>query len=108
MWRNALSYGQVSAVFDLRGRGSVGRWERQYHGGGFDALQPRPKGRRPTMPNTKPIAAADAAQPADERSRDELLRENEYLRAEVAYLKKLDELLRKKTRATAQPKPRKS
>ncbi|WP_420066666.1 helix-turn-helix domain-containing protein, partial [Ralstonia solanacearum species complex bacterium KE101] len=38
MWRDELSYQQVSAVFDLREAGGVSRWDRQYHEGGFDAL----------------------------------------------------------------------
>ncbi|NKA06675.1 IS3 family transposase ISRso11 [Ralstonia solanacearum] len=49
-----------------------------------------------------------AAQPAqDERSREDLLKENECLRAEVAYLKKLDALLRAKQQQ-APKKKRKS
>lgn len=41
----------------------------------------------------------------DERTREELLKENEYLRAEVVYRKKLDALLAKKQ--AAQKKKRK-
>jgi transposase len=39
------------------------------------------------------------AQPADAKTLQELQRENEYLRAEVAYLKKLDALVRVKQQA---------
>ncbi|VWB10553.1 HMG-I and HMG-Y DNA-binding domain-containing protein [Burkholderia lata] len=42
----------------------------------------------------------------DARTREDLLKENEYLRAEVAYLKKLDALLQAKKQA-AQKKKRK-
>jgi transposase len=102
MWRHELSYQHTCAVFDLREANSVSRWERQYHEGGFEALMPRRKGRPPRMSQPKQPSQPTSA-PADGRSREDLLKENEYLRAEVAYLKKLDELLR----ATEQAKPKK-
>ena len=60
------------------------------------------------MSRTKPIPLKDPSQPAEERTLQELLDENEYLRAEVAYLKKLQELRREKALAAKQPKRRKS
>lgn len=68
---------------------------RLYHEGGFDALSPRRRGRPRKMATSLPPKPTDAGSP-DERSREELLKENEYLRAEVAYLKKLDALLEAK------------
>ncbi len=56
------------------------------------------------MVTSLPPKPTEAGTP-DERSREELLKENEYLRAEVAYLKKLDALLAKKQ--AAQKKKRK-
>ncbi len=103
MWRHELSYQRTCAVFDLREANSVSRWERQYHEGGFEALMPRRKGQPPKMSKPKQPAQPTTV-PADERSREDLLKENEYLRAEVAYLKKLDELLRAKEQA----KPKRS
>jgi len=107
MRRHELSYAQTSAVFDLREAGGISRWERQYHEGGFEALKPRRKGRSPNMsqPKQPPQSAAEPTE--DARSREDLLKENEYLRAEVAYLKKLDALLRAKEQA-APKKRRKS
>lgn len=107
MWRHELSCSQTSAIFDLREPGGISRWERQYHEGGFEALKPRRKGRPPTMsqPKQPPQPAPDPAQ--DVRSREDLLKEIEYLRAEVAYLKKLDALLQAKEQA-APKKKRKS
>lgn len=57
------------------------------------------------MATSLPPKPTEAGSP-DERSREELLKENEYLRAEVAYLKKLDALLQAKKPA-AQKKKRK-
>ncbi|MCA8038070.1 MULTISPECIES: IS3 family transposase [Burkholderia] len=87
MWRDELSYGQVSALFDIRGAGCVAGWERLYHEGGIDALSPRRRGRPRKMATSLPPKPTETGSP-DERTREELLKENEYLRAEVAYPKK--------------------
>jgi transposase len=104
MWREDLSYRQVSALFDLRGGHSVvTMWERLYHEGGLDALKSKSRGRPKTMPAPKPPKPLPP--PAEEASTLEQLRkENEYLRAEVAYLKKLRALRQEKERAA--PKKR--
>lgn len=95
MWSERLSIKQTCARFDLREPTSVSRWQRQYHEGGIHALEPRPKGRRPSvMPPISP--SAPAPKENDTRTREELLEELEYLRAENAYLKKLDALLKQK------------
>ena len=107
MWRHELSYAQASAVFDLREAGGISRWERQYHEGGIEALKPRRKGRPPNMSQPKQPPQSTPEPTQDGRSREDLLKENEYLRAEVAYLKKLDALLRAKEQA-APKKKRKS
>lgn len=99
MWQEELSCRQVAALFDLRGgHGVVTAWERQYHEGGLDALQPKPRGRPKKMPEPKPPAPMPA--PADEtRTLEQLRQENAYLRAEVAYLKKLRALRQAKEQA---------
>jgi len=87
MKKDRLSYREIEAMFNLRGCGTVSRWERLYHEGGLDALKPKPKGRpkmmKPDLPPPPPKKTAD-----DTRSREQLLDEIEYLRAEVDYLKK--------------------
>lgn len=105
MWRDELSYGQVRALFDIREANSVARWERLYHEGGIDALAPRARGRPRKMTASQPTKKTEEAA-SETRTREDLLKENEYLRAEVAYLKKLDALLTAKKRA-AQKKKRK-
>jgi transposase len=105
MWQKDLSYRQVAAVFDIRSPSCIGRWERQYHDGGIDALAPRPRGRRKKMTQPDHDRPADETAP-DERTREQLLKENEYLRAEVAYLKKLDALLQAKKQAAQKKKRR--
>lgn len=105
MWKKELSHQQVAAVFDIRNPGCLAKWERQYYDGGMDALAPRPRGRPRAMNHPDHEKPTEPSAP-DERTREQLLKENEYLRAEVAYLKKLDALLQAKKQA-AQKKKRK-
>lgn len=112
-----LSFNQAAVLFDLRGvPGVVSGWERSYHEGGLEALEPKPRGRPSKMklPKTPEMARTaktpnthePRCEPAQEPSTLEALRrENEYLRAEVAYLKKLDALVRVQKHAA--PKKRK-
>jgi transposase len=105
MQREGLSCQQVGALFGIRNVSSVAQWARLYHEGGLDALKPRQRGRHPMIKPESPIQPPkEDAQ--DMRTREDLLKENEYLRAEVAYLKKLDALLQAKKQA-AQKKKRK-
>ena len=104
MWENALTYSQAASTFNIRNSTSVGIWDSRYRDGGFEALalQRRPHLEEQTM--KAPTVNADA-KPDDERSREDLLEELEYLRMENEVLKKLQALVqRPKTHA---PKKRK-
>ncbi|KGB93258.1 transposase family protein [Burkholderia cepacia] len=103
MWRDQLSYRQVAALFNLRGRDAVSGWERQYHEGGLGALAPKPKGRPRKMPTPIPPAKPTDVETKDTLTREALLAELKYLRAEVAYLKKWNALVQAKE-AAAQKK----
>lgn len=94
MWRQELSLSQVAVLFELRGgAGVVANWQRQYHAHGSDGLKPKPRGRPRKMTAPKaPVALPPDGE--DTRTLETLRKENEYLRAEVAYLKKLDALVR--------------
>ena len=93
MERQGLSQMQVVALFDLRGGpGVVSKWLRQYHEGGPEALKPKPRGGPKKMSTPKPPKAQPSAEDASEL--EKLRKENEHLRAEVAYLKKLEALVR--------------
>jgi len=98
MKKERLSHLQVEAMFNLRGCGTVSRWERLYHEQGLDGLKRKPKGRpkmmKPPLPVSAPKKKAD-----DTRSRKDLEDEIEYLRAEVAYLKKVEALIQAKKKA---------
>jgi transposase len=99
MWREELSFNQTIHLFNLRGgSGVVSNWQHKYHEGGITALAPKPRGRPKTMklPETPKPSREESTQA---KTVQELQRENEYLRAEVAYLKKLDALVRAKQQA---------
>lgn len=96
MWEEGWSQARTAAIFDIRSAAHIGKWARQYHAEGIDALE-----RRQPMPYDPPKPLDPDAE--DQRSLEQLRKENEYLRAENAYLKKLDALIQQK-RATARKK----
>lgn len=98
MWRDGLSYRQTAALFDVRGERIIGAWERQYHAEGVDGLTSRRRGKPAAMTRPKPPKMALKV-PDASRSQKALLAELEYLRAENAYLKKLDALIQEKKAA---------
>jgi len=69
----------LAEEFDLPSPSTVGNWTRIYRRDGEDGLRPKPRGRPPTIRGDSP----------PESETEVLRRENERLRAEVAYLGKL-------------------
>lgn len=103
MWREGWSQLQTAATFDIRSPDHIGKWARQYHAGGIDALRPLRRGRPKTM--TKPPKPDVPLSELDDKQI--IARQNQELielRAEVAYLKKLDALIQEKKRAAARKK----
>lgn len=95
--QEGLSYRQAAAMFNVHGgNGTIASWVRQYHEGGLEALEPKPRGGKKKMPIPTFPPPAETLQPSapsalsvDERQELQKLREaNEYLLAEVAFLKK--------------------
>ena len=103
MWDNGLSYTQTAAIFNVRNTQSVANWARRYREGGVLMLDRSRKRPSPAMP--APTSKPDTSSDNDKRSREELLGELEYLRAENAYLKKLEALVQAK-KSAAQKKPK--
>lgn len=103
MRRDELSYAQVAALFGIRNERSIPIWERLYHEGGIDALTPRRRGCPPKMTTSPPPKSTDDTV-QKEPTREELLKEIVYLRAEVAYLKKFDALLQSRKQAAPRKK----
>jgi transposase len=105
MWREELSATQTAALFNIGGGPTaIKGWECQYHEGGLRALAPKPRLRGSPKKMSYPEAPKPSPAPSsDTRTLEDLRKENEYLRAEVAYLKKLRALLQAKEQ-TAQKK----
>lgn len=98
MQQEELSATQAIALFNIRGGvGVVTQWQRRYHEHGVAGLQPKPRGRPKKMTDPATPKSTET-RPAEARSREELEEEVQYLRAEVAYLKKLRALLQSKER----------
>jgi transposase len=104
MHTKALSCRETAAIFDIRNPSVISVWKRRYDSGGMQALEPRPRGRSVKQPKS---SAPPVSSRSDEaRTKEELLKELNYLRMENAYLKKLDALIRSES-PTAQRKKRK-
>ncbi|TPD88814.1 IS3 family transposase [Stenotrophomonas maltophilia] len=86
MGQLGMSAREATTYFQIGDAGAVGRWQRLYARGGAQALAP------PPPPPPRPMKKTRSSKPAEDMSRDELLKEVAYLRAETAYLKKLDAL----------------
>ena len=94
--REQLSSRQVAAVYDIRNPNQVVVWRRNLQEGGLPALGSTKQG-HPTMKPERRSLASSGTVTAD--SALALLEENKRLRAEVAYLKKLQALIRAKKSA---------
>lgn len=107
--QDGLSAHQACVQFDIRGPSSISIWQKLYAEGGLDALQPyhlkRPRmPRKPSRhPKANPVLPADA-----ELTPEQMLAELAYLRAENAYLKKLDALTQAESRTAFSKKRRPS
>lgn len=86
-----MTANEALAHYNIPANTTLSTWIRLYNEGGVDALQNRPRGRPKMSKQAKPKPLSE--KPFEEMTRDELLEELEYRRAEVAYLKKLDALI---------------
>jgi transposase-like protein len=90
MLTQGLSQSEVALKYNISAPALISHWHKAYRLQGMSGLNSKRKGRSAM---SKPFITD---KPDDEKTLAELKRENEYLRAEVAYLKKLDALLREK------------
>ena len=106
MWAEDLSYRQAAALYDIRKFDTLKLWEQQYDAGGLKALIPLPKGPRKAVP--EPSMAPTQIIDDKTLTREQLFDELCYLRAENAYLKKLDALVQEKRQSALQKKRKSS
>ncbi len=90
--------------FGIPGPFVIRQWERLYQNQGAEGLRRKPQRRRPAMSKSKTKKVKLKTTP-----HEELLKELEYLRAENAYLKKLQALVEERIvrESGKEPKPSK-
>ena len=93
MLSQGLSQLEVALKYNISSPALISHWHKAYRLQGMSGLTSKRKGRA-TM--SKPVITD---KPDDEKTAAELKRELQYLRAENAYLKKLDALLKEKEQA---------
>ena len=92
MKETGITSREAAAIFNISASGMIRRWRIAFQTGGIDALQPKKKGRRSMK---KEIKSNNLQQlPPVEGSLEALQAENERLRMENTYLKKLNALVR--------------
>ncbi|HFO0449283.1 TPA: IS3-like element ISBth10 family transposase [Bacillus paranthracis] len=96
MNEHGTSIRETAALFNIPSYETLRKWKIAYETGGLDALQLKKKG-RPTMKDKK-------IKPVDEGSIEALQAENERLRMENAYFKKVECLSSKQRKITKQDK----
>lgn len=96
--REQLSSRQIAAIYDIRNSNQVVIWRRKLAEGGVEAFGIR-EHEQPTMKKERRCSARPTAATTDSAQTQALCEENERLRAEVAYLKKLQALIRSKRSA---------
>lgn len=87
--KSGLSMKDVSIKFNLPSIHIISRWEKEFNTFGVDGLKPKKRGRT-SMSTKKNLIKKQVEKPL---SREKILaRENELLRAELAFIKKLKAL----------------
>jgi len=81
-WEKHLSIGETGIEFRTSGT-TICNWEKRYKEKGIMGLEDKKKGRRPKTPKSQ----------SPKTREEELIEENQYLRAENEYLKKLNALV---------------
>lgn len=96
MQHEGWSTREASAYFNIPTPSTVQTWLRRYNEGGAAALVNRPRGRAMSKKKKPPSPAGG---PVEGMTPEEMRQELEYLRAENAYLKKLEALIQEKRSA---------
>lgn len=83
---NPVSLVEACVKFNISRESVIIAWQKAYNTNGPDGLISKPKGRKVIMENSSKKQSSKGSKPL---TREELLEENEYLRTEIAFLKKL-------------------
>lgn len=103
---NQTSYKETAQRFGIKNISTIANWQRAFDTKGFPGLE-SPKGRPKTKGDSIMAKKEDSSRkltPSELEELIELREKNQYLEAELAYLKKLDALIQKKSRTKRKPK----
>ena len=89
--KDFLSLRGACTRFNIPSESTIVKWKKLYQSEGVKGLHSKPKGRIPMMSNSIKPKSKKASKPLTRE--EELLKENEYLRAENDLLKKLQALV---------------
>ena len=97
---NQLSYAEAMVKYDIRSQGSIQRWERIYIEEGSEGLHVERRGR------ANAASGVNKGRPAklNKAAEDDLIAENQRLRMENDYLKKLSALVQERQLHERKPK----
>lgn len=98
-----LSTRQTAEHFNIHTFSTITNWEKLYASGGLPALNHRKKVKSSIMKPNQPTVSHKLD---TDLCKDELLQQLRYLRAEVAYLKKLEALTQQKQKLATKKKQR--
>ena len=98
---NGSSYGELCVIYGIMNSGTIAGWVKKYSEEGYNGLtgkQGRPcKYMKKYEPKIEPIGPSPTESKKDLlKENKKLKKENEYLRAKIAYEKKLDALVRER------------
>lgn len=89
--QDSLSLSQAKFKFNIPNASIIIQWQKKYATFGLDGLTPKRKGRPPKVMSTNKRKPRKSNKPLTRE--EELLKENEELRCEVAFLKKYNALV---------------
>jgi Transposase and inactivated derivatives len=98
MHANHLSIRETAVKFGIPSHTVVGKWERVYYEEGSQALFQDRRGRKRAMESTSKKPKLD------KKTEEDLIAENQRLRMEIDYLKKLNALIQSKEKSVAKKK----
>ena len=105
--KKGLSLNQTACLFEIPNESAIARWLKTYESWGAVGLLEQTRGRKKTPMTKKPRKkAVTSSDPAAEKLAA-LQKEVEYLRAENAFLKKLEALVQQEKAAKAQARQQK-
>jgi transposase len=106
--QKGLSLNAIARHFEIPNEGIISRWVNSYKRLGAKGLSPKSRGRKKTIMSSKPRKKTNTPTDPSTQKLAEMQKELEYLRAENAFLKKLNALVQQEEAAKAQARRPKS